>query len=348
MNITREPFGRTADGTAVERFTLSNDHQLTIQFITYGGIITALRVPDRNGDCADVVLGFDTLPEYLAGHPFFGALVGRFGNRIAGARFTLNGREYQLAANDGVNHLHGGRVGFDKRVWTAAPLENGSEVGVKLSYLSKDGEEGYPGNLTATVTYLLNNANEFTIRYEAVTDQPTVVNLTQHTYFNLAGEGSGAILDHEVVIDADRFTAVDETLIPTGELQSVQGTPLDFRKAKTIGAEIGQVPGGYDHNYVLIKENAAGAPSRAARVREPRSGRVLEVFTTQPGIQFYTANFLDGKLTGKSGVAYGKHSGFCLETQHYPDSPNQPQFPSAVLNPGETYRQVTIFKFSAE
>jgi aldose 1-epimerase len=345
MFLSREPFGTTADGKAVESFTLRNDCNMTVQIITYGGIITSLRVPDRAGRLADVVLGFNTLPEYLAGHPFFGALVGRYGNRIAGARFTLNGREYRLAANDGANHLHGGLAGFDKKLWEAEPIRDEREVGVKLTYLSPDGEEGYPGNLAATVTYRLNGQNELSVHYEATTDRPTVVNLTQHTYFNLAGEGSGTILEHEMMIQADRVTAVGPDLIPTGELRPVAGTALDFRTPKAIGAEIAQVPGGYDHNYVLNKDGRE--PSLAARVREPHSGRVLEVFTTEPGMQFYSANFLDGSLKGKAGAAYGEHSGFCLETQHFPDSPNQPAFPSTVLNPGETYRHLTIFKFSA-
>lgn len=343
MNLSKEAYGRLNDGKEVSLFTLQNRH-MTVRIITYGGIITSILIPDQNGKTDDVVLGFNSLADYLGGHPYFGALIGRYGNRIAKGKFTLNGKEYRLAVNDGENHLHGGLVGFDKVVWDAEEIRNEAEIGIRLTYLSKDGEEGYPGNLRTTVTYLLNDQNELAIVYEATTDQPTVVNLTNHAYFNLAGEGSGNILNHEVMINADRYTAVSADLIPTGELVSVKGTAMDFSAPKKIGAEIHQVKGGYDHNYVLNK--AGNELSFAAKVFEPKSGRTLEVFTTEPGVQFYTGNFLDGTLTGKAGKPYGRHAGFCLETQHFPDSPNRPEFPSTQLNPGELYRQKTIYKFS--
>lgn len=345
MKITKELFGRLKSGAEVMLFTMSNLCNTTVKITNYGGIITAITTPDQKGNPADIILGFSTLDGYLAKHPYFGALIGRYGNRIAKGRFVLNGKEYPLAINDGHNHLHGGLVGFDKVVWEAEELGNDTEVGVRLTYLSKDGEEGYPGNLRTTVTYLLNDQNELKISYEATTDQPTVVNLTNHAYFNLAGEGSGDILDHEIMIDAHRYTAVSDDLIPTGELKPVQGSALDFTAAKRIGADINKVKGGYDHNYVLNKTGKE--LSLAAKVFEPKSGRILEVFTTEPGVQFYTGNFLDGTLTGKAGKPYGRHAGFCLETQHFPDSPNQPEFPSTLLNPGDIYQQITIYKFSA-
>jgi aldose 1-epimerase len=346
MKITQEPFGRLKDGREVSLFTLSNRSNTTVKITNYGGIITAILTPDQNGKPDDIVLGFNTLDEYLAKHPYFGALIGRYGNRIAKGKFTLNGKEYRLAINDGENHLHGGLFGFDKVIWEATDLRNSAEVGLRLSYFSKDGEEGYPGNLHTTVTYLLNDQNELKISYEAATDQPTVVNLTNHAYFNLAGEGSGDILDHEAMINANRYTAVTDDLIPTGELKPVQDSAMDFTVSKPIGADINKVKGGYDHNYVLNKNNDKEL-SLAAKVLEPKSGRTLEVFTTEPGVQFYTGNSLDGALIGKAGKPYGKHGGFCLETQHFPDSPNQPGFPSTLLNPGDIYQQITIYKFSA-
>jgi len=344
MLITKKPFGRNKDGREVSLFTLSNDHNTTVKIITYGGIITSILTPDKYGKIDDVVLGFNSINDYHGEHPYLGALIGRYGNRIAKGRFVLNGKEYRLAVNDGLNHLHGGLVGFDKVIWGAAEFKNETEVGVELTYLSKDGEEGYPGNLNTKVKYSLNNRNELVISYEATTDQPTVVNLTNHTYFNLAGEGWGNVLDHEITINAQRYTAVSDDLIPTGELKPVKGTAMDFTASQRIGARIAEVDGGYDHNYVL--EKTGKELSFAAKVYEPKSGRILEVFTTEPGIQFYTGNFLDGTLTGKAGKPYKKQSGFCLETQHFPDSPNQPGFPSTVLNPGELYQQVTIYKFS--
>lgn len=344
MNITKELFGMSKDGQEVLLFTLSNRNHLSVKITNYGGIITSIMAPDRNGKLADVILGFDNLDAYLGEHPYFGALIGRYGNRIAKGRFSLNGKEYRLAVNDGENHLHGGLVGFDKVIWEATELTTDNEVGLRLTYLSKDGEEGYPGNLSVKVEYRLNDRNELAISYEATTDQPTVVNLTNHAYFNLAGEGSGDVLDHEVMINAQRYTAVSADLIPTGELKSVVGSALDFSSPQKIGARIGEVKGGYDHNYVLDKTGKE--LSLAAKVLEPKSGRVLEVFTTEPGVQFYTGNFLDGTLIGKAGKPYGKQAGFCLETQHFPDSPNQPGFPSTRLNPGELYQQLTIYKFS--
>ena len=349
--MQRQPFG-TADGKAVEMFTLTNKNGVEVRAITYGGIITSLKTPDRTGALADIVLGFNSLDGYLADHPFFGAIIGRYGNRIGKGRFTIDGTEYKLATNNGPNHLHGGVKGFDKVVWQpeVMPSEPGRS-GVSFSYTSADGEEGYPGRLVVEVVYFLNDNNELTVDYQARSDKATHVNLTQHSYFNLAGEGSGDILGHELTIDADRFTPVDATLIPTGELAPVDGTPFDFRTPMAIGAridaahpQIAHGPG-YDHNWVL---NRSGAGlQRAAMVVEPTSGRTLEILTTEPGIQFYAGNFLDGKLIGKSGRPYGRRSGFCLETQHYPDTPNKPNFPTTLVKPGEDYKTTTVFKFGA-
>jgi aldose 1-epimerase len=348
MNITKHPYGQTADGAAVDLYTLTNDNGVEAKITNYGGIITSLRVPDRAGALGDVVLGFDALEDYLTRNPFFGCLVGRFGNRIAKGRFTLNGVEYALALNDGPNSLHGGMAGFDKKVWQASGVITDAGAGVVLRYVSPDGEEGYPGDLSVVVIYLLDNDNALRIAYSATTDKDTVVNLTNHTYFNLAGAGD--ILGHELKLFADRFTPVDATLIPTGELRSLDGSPLDFRTPSSIGARIDaddeqiKLGGGYDHNYVV--NGLAGTLRPAARVAEPTTGRVLEVLTTEPGVQLYSGNFLDGSLTGKGGAVYAKRSGFCLETQHFPDSPNQPAFPTTVLKAGETYRSTTVFKFS--
>jgi len=347
-NMTRideQPWGQTQDGTPVKLFTLSNSKGMVAKITTYGAIITEIRVPDRNGKSGNVVLGFDKLDQYLKGHPFFGAVAGRVGNRIAKGRFTLDGHEYKLAVNNGPNHLHGGIKGFDKVVWNAKPLHaNAKETALQLSYLSKDGEEGYPGNLAVTVTYTLTEENELRIDYSAKTDKATPVNLTNHSYFNLAE--SGTILDHELMINADRYTVTDDTLIPTGEIAPVAGTPLDFRKPTPIGARFDQIqkkPKGYDDNFVL---NSGGkALALAARVYEPKTGRVMEVLTTQPGVQLYTGNFLDGKLTGPNGQVYAQHTGFCLETQHFPDSVNHPNFPSTILRPGQSFKSTTIFKF---
>ncbi len=345
--VKREPFGKMPDGAEVELFTLRNAAGMEIRAISYGGIITSLRVPDRNGRFDDVVLGFDRLEDYLEDHPFFGAIIGRYGNRIARGQFTLNGTTYKLATNNGPNHLHGGNKGFDKVLWKAAPVDGKNAV--TFTRTSPDGEEGYPGNLQVQVTYTLTDENELIVDYRATTDKPTVVNLTQHSYFNLAGQASGDILGHQLRLNADRYTPVDETLIPTGELAPVEGTPFDFRKPTAIGSRINgphpQVKNGqgYDHNWVL---NRSGSGLQlAARVVEPKTGRTLEIRTTEPGIQFYSGNFLDGKLTGKQGARYNHRTGFCLETQHFPDSPNQPKFPSTTLRPGTEYSSRTVFTF---
>jgi aldose 1-epimerase len=344
--ISRSAFGKTREGAAVELYTLTNSKGMKAKIITYGAIVTELIVPDRAGKAGDVVLGFDNLDQYLAPNPYFGAIVGRVGNRIAKGRFRLGSVEYKLATNDGPNHLHGGLKGFDKVVWKAKPAATVDGPSLELSYLSPDGEEGYPGNLSCKVVYTLTEENAVRIDYTATTDKPTPVNLTNHAYFNLAGPGSGDILDHELMIAARRYTPVDDTLIPTGEIASVANTPMDFTKPMTIGARIAQVKGGYDHNYVL-DSGGSKTPVLAARVREKKTGRVMEVYTTQPGVQFYTGNFLDGTISGIGG-AYRQHYGFCLETQHFPDSVHHSNFPSVILNPGETYRQTTTYKFSVE
>ena len=347
-------FGTTREGEAVSLYTLRNANGIEARVTDYGGIIVSLMVPDRNGRFADVVLGFDSLEPYLAGHPYFGAIVGRYGNRIANGRFTLDGQTHTLARNNGPNHLHGGAKGFDKVVWDAEPFEREGATGLVFSYTSPAGEEGYPGTLQARVTYTLTDDDELIFDYHATTDAATPVNLTQHSYFNLAGEGTGDILNHVVTIDADRFTPVDSTLIPTGELREVTGTPFDFRQATTIGSRIGQAEeqlrfgGGYDHNFVLEKQGDPSSATRAARVYEPTSGRVMEIRTTEPGMQFYSGNFLDGTLRGKSGAAYRHRHGFAMETQHFPDSPNQPGFPSTILRPGQEYRSRTIYRFSVQ
>jgi aldose 1-epimerase len=349
-----QPFGTTDRGEAVSLYTLKNAHGMEAQVLDYGGIIVSLRVPDRNGRLGDVVLGFDSLTDYERGSPYFGAIVGRYGNRIARGRFTLDGRSYTLATNNGPNHLHGGVRGFDKVVWKVAPFQHADSVGLVLTYTSPEGEEGYPGTLHATVTYTLTDSDQLIFDYHATTDRATPVNLTQHSYFNLAGDGAGDILGHVVTLNADRFTPVDSTLIPTGEIRSVVGTPFDFRTPTTIGARIGQADEqlrygrGYDHNFVLNKAGPAGDLTLAARVFEPTTGRVMEVVTTEPGLQFYSGNFLDGTLRGKRGVVYQHRSGFAMETQHFPDSPNQPAFPSTILRPGEEYRSRTIYRFGVQ
>lgn len=351
MKVEKSAFG-TVEGKDISLFTLENASGMKATVTNYGAILVSLDVPDRNGEFEDVVLGFPALDGYLKENPFFGAVVGRYGNRIGNAKFTLNGVEYQLAANNGPNSLHGGVKGFDKRIWDAEPVEQDDAVGVKLTYMSADGEEGYPGNLSVTMTYLLTNDNEFAIDYSATTDKATPVNLTHHSYFNLAGQGNGDILGHELTLLADRFTPVDDGLIPTGELAPVESTPMDFRQPEKIGARINadyeqlKFGGGYDHNWAL--NNSDGAMALAARVYEPTSGRVMEVMTTEPGIQFYSGNFLDGSLTGKDGKVYKHRYGLCLETQHFPDSPNKPDFPSTILEPGETYHTKTAYKFSTK
>lgn len=342
------------DFSSIKLYKLRNAKGMEVHITNYGAIITAILVPDRNGKLGDVALGYHRLEDYLNApdKPYFGAVVGRYGNRIAGGQFTIDGRTYSLAKNNGPNALHGGNLGFDKVVWEATQRSDAEQSQVVLKYTSRDGEEGYPGNLQVQVTYTLNAANQIVVDYVATTDQATPVNLTQHTYFNLRGEGNGDILGHELMLNAATFTPVDETLIPTGELAPVTGTPFDFQTAKPIGRDIGKddaqlkIGGGYDHNFVL-KPGAAGQLNLAAEVYEPESGRVLTVHTSEPGIQFYCGNFLDGRLRGKSGQPYVNRGGFCLETQHFPDSPNQPNFPSTLLRPGETYETRTVFSFSA-
>ncbi len=352
-STTKKSFGKTPDGQPVDLYVLTNKSSAEASITTYGGALVSLKVPDRNGKLADVVLGYDNADGYVADKNYFGALVGRYGNRIGHAQFVLDGKTYTLAKNNGENSLHGGSKGFNKALWTAKTISTKDSQSLELSYLSKDGEEGFPGNLKVTVIYTLTDANALKIEYSATTDKKTVVNLTNHAYFNLAGQGSGDILGHLLTILADQFTPVDAGLIPTGELRDVMGTPFDFRKPTAIGARIDQADeqiklgGGYDHNFVLRMPMDRGE-SLAARVVEPTSGRVMEVWTTEPGIQFYTGNFLDGKTPGKGGVGYPKHSAFCLETQHFPDSPNQPKFPSVVLIPGGRYHTVTTYKFSVE
>ena len=342
-------FGVLPSGDSVSAYTLTNANGVVLRAIDYGGIVTSLMVPDRAGTMADIVLGYDDLAGYLKTTPYFGAIVGRYGNRIAKGKFSLDGATHTLAVNNGLNALHGGLVGFDKVRWSAAPFDSASGVGVVFTYRSRDGEEGYPGNLDVTVRYTLTDANEFAIDYRAVTDKATPVNLTQHTYFNLAGDGGGPVLDHLVTLDADAITPVDSTLIPTGTKLPVTGTPFDFTTPTTIGARIGEAhpqlvyAGGYDHNFVLTRTGEG--LSHAARVVEPTSGRTLDVATTEPGVQFYTGNFLDGSITGKSGHVYARRTGFCLETQHFPDSPNQPTFPSTILRPGGTYTSRTVYTF---
>lgn len=350
MTIQKQAFGLTREGAAVDLYTLTNSAGMSAVITNYGGIVVSLFTPDRDGRLADVNLGFDTLAEYFDKSPYFGALIGRFGNRIAGGKFSLNGVEYTLAQNDGSNHLHGGRVGFDKVVWQAQAQSTEQGEALTLTYTSPDGEEGYPGALTVTVTYTLTEANELRIDYVAQTDQATVLNLTNHAYFNLKGEGQGDILGHELTLTATAFTPVNANLIPTGQIAPIAGTPLDFTRPAIIGERIDQDDvqlkrgGGYDHNYCL--SHAAGELALAARVYEPQTGRVMEVFTTQPGVQLYTGNFMRD-IPGKNGHIYPKRGGFCLETQHYPDSPNQPSFPSAVLEPGQQYRHTTVYKFLA-
>jgi aldose 1-epimerase len=347
-----EPFGKAEDGTAVNLYRLENANGLRAALTDYGAILVSLEVPDRDGNLDNIVLGFKDIDGYLTRHPYFGATVGRYANRIAGGKFTVDGQEYTLAQNNGPNALHGGLKGFDKVVWDAEPADGGDGPSVAFSYLSPDGEEGYPGNLSVTVTYTLTNDDELRIDYEATTDKTTPVNLTHHSYFNLKGAGEGDVLDHVLMINADRYLPADDTLIPTGEIADVEGTPLDFTEPKPIGADIGRIEGdqfagGYDHCLVLDKEQE-GALTLAARVSEPSTGRVMEIHTTEPGVQLYTGNFLDGSVVGAEGTPYGKHAGFCLEAQHFPDSPNQPAFPDAILRPGETYTQTTVHRFSTE
>jgi aldose 1-epimerase len=349
--LPKTAFGKTANGHTVHLYTLANKNGFEARITNYGGIVVSLKAPDKAGKYEDVVLGFDSLDGYLKEHPYFGALIGRYGNRIARGTFTLNNVEYKLAVNNGENHLHGGLKGFDKQTWTAREMP-GSNPALELTYSSRDGEEGYPGRLSVRVVYSVTADNELKIDYTASTDRTTVLNLTNHSYFNLAGQGSGDILGHLMQINAGRFTPVDKGLIPTGELRTVKGTPFDFTTATPIGARIDAADeqirngGGYDHNFVLNRTSEG--LNLAARVKEPGSGRVLEVHTTEPGVQFYAGNFLDGSITGKGGKAYHKRYAFCLETQHFPDSPNRKEFPAVVLEPGQEYRSTTVYRFSAE
>jgi aldose 1-epimerase len=349
--ITKADFGSTTDGTPVEIYTLSNSKGMEAKIMTYGGIVTSLKTPDRNGQYSDVVLGFDNLDSYLKSSPYFGALIGRYGNRIALGKFSLDGNNYQLATNNGANTLHGGLKGFDKVVWTARPLPTANGPALILTYVSKGGEEGFPGNLAVTAVYTVTEDNELRLQFSATTDQKTVCNLTHHSYFNL--RGSGDVLGHVVYINADKFTPVDAGLIPTGELRSVKGTPFDFTTPTAIGDRINDTndtqiayANGYDDNWVLNKQG--DELSLAATVYEPTTGRALEVWTTQPGVQFYTGNFLDGTLTGKGGWVYQFRDAFCLEPQHFPDSPNHPEFPTTELDPGQKYQSTIVYKFSAK
>lgn len=350
--VQQQDFG-TRDGRPVILYTLTNSHGVEVRAMNYGGIIVSLRVPDRKGQLADIVLGHEKAEQYIPNPPYLGAIVGRYANRIANGTFTLDGKTYNLPKNDGPNTLHGGVTKtFDKVMWDGEALKG--KNGVAFTYLSKDGEEGFPGNLKVTVTYTLTDGNALIIDYEATTDKSTPINVSQHSYFNLKGEGNGDILDHEIMINADKFTPVDKNLIPTGELRPVKGTPFDFTKATRIGARIDDnydqlvLGHGYDHNFVLNAEPKQNGLVLTARVHEPTSGRTLEVWTTQPGVQFYTGNFLDGSVTGKQGHVYKQRYGLCLETQHFPDSPNHPDFPSTILKPGEKFHQTTVLKFSAQ
>jgi aldose 1-epimerase len=350
--VKKQAFGKLADGQEISLYTLSNKSGMAASVMNYGAILVSLRVPDKAGKLGDVVLGFDSLEGYLKPNPYFGAIVGRYGNRIAHGTFQLDGVRYSLAKNNGANSLHGGLKGFDKQVWTAQETAVDGAPAVAFHYLSKDGEEGYPGNLSVTVTYSLNDANELKIGYSATTDKDTVLNVTNHSYFNLKGEGEGDILGHVLRLNSDRFTPVDSGLIPTGELKPVKGTPFDFTTPEVIGARIEakdeqiKLGGGYDHNFVLNKTGKE--MTLAAVASDLTSGRVMEVSTTEPAVQFYTGNFLDGTVTGKGGHVYARRSGFCLETQHFPDAPNHPKFPSVVLKPGETFASTTVFKFSVK
>ena len=347
MTIEKTGYGTLPDGRKADLFTLTNAKGMRVTLTNYGAITVGVEVPDRHGILCDVTLGYDTLKGWLASTSYFGATVGRYANRIAKGKFTLEGQAYTLAVNNGENALHGGLVGFNRVLWDAVPVESPTSIGIKFTYLSKDGEEGYPGNLKVTAVYRLTDANEFKVTFSATTDKTTIINMAHHTYWNLSGDrGAADILGHELMVTADKYTPVDAGLIPTGELKDVKGTPMDFTAPTAIGARIAQVDGGYDHNFVL--RNQAGKVELVARVHEPKSGRIMEIYSDQPGVQFYSGNFLDGTATGKGGAVYKKHAGFCLETQHYPDSPNQKDFPPVVLRPGETYKHVMIHRFSAK
>ncbi len=344
MKLEKEILGKGPDGSEIEQFTLINDHGLKVKVMSYGATLTSVQVPDRDGKLAEVTLNLDSLEDYLAGHPCLGSVCGRFANRIAKGKFTLDGQEYTLAVNNGPNHLHGGKIGFNKVVWTSGPAPFENSVGVTFTYHSRDGEEGYPGNLTAKVTYSLTGDDELRIEYVAMADKATPINLTNHAYWNLGGIGSGSVLNHQLMLKAARFLPVDDTQIPVGRLDPVAGTPMDFTEPKSIGSRIEQVPGGYDHCFVVDRQDDSLV--LAGRLSDPSSGRVMEVYTTQPGVQVYTANGLNRQ--GAGGVEFRPHDAVCLETQHFPDSPNQPQFPSTILRPKETFREVTVYKFLVE
>jgi aldose 1-epimerase len=350
--MAKSIFGKLPDGREVHQYTLTNRAGLCAQILNYGATVRTLLVPDRSGKMEDVVLGYDSLSGYIDGTVYFGAIVGRYGNRIAKGRFQLDGRQYQLTVNDGDNHLHGGKTGFNKVLWDATVLSDAAEPSLQLRYVSRDGEEGYPGTVTLRVVYTLTESNELRITYEGVTDQPTILNPTHHSYFNLSGSFTRSILDHLLTIEADSFTPVDKGLIPTGRMMNVTDTPMDFRAPVAIGARIDDLfeqlifGKGYDHNWIL--RNGAGQVRKAAELYEPASGRLMTVSTDQPGLQFYSGNFLDGTAKGKNGIAYGHRTGLCLETQAFPDSPNKPQFPSVTLKPGEVYRQTTLYRFSTK
>lgn len=344
LTISKVQWGK-AENKDVFLFTLANKNAVSVKITNFGGIVTEINTRDKNDSLANIVLGFDSLAPYTGKHPYFGSIVGRYANRIGNAKFILNGKEYKLKSNDGKNILHGGLQGFDKKVWDAREIKGKDSVALQLTYTSADMEEGFPGTLISTVTYVLNDSNELKIYYSAVTDKPTVINLTNHTYFNLNG-GKENVLNHQMLIYADSITPVNKELIPTGKIESIKGTAFDFTTSHAIGERIGQVPGGYDHNYILNKARGTFGP--VAEVIDQGSGRVLQMYSTEPGVQFYTGNFLNGTLTGHNGIVYNKHWGFCLEAQHYPDSPNQPSFPSVVLNPGEQYNHLTVYKFSVK
>ena len=341
MTVVKKPYGKAPEGESVDLYTMDNGSGMQVKVTNYGGIVTHLRVPDQQGQPVDVVLGFESLEGYLAGHPYFGALIGRYGNRIARGRFVLAGREYQLATNNGANHLHGGKIGFDKVVWQGEKIDDSDGVGVRLTYLSADMEEGYPGNLRVTVTYTINRQQELKIDYRAFTDKATPVNLTHHSYFNL--NGAGDVLDHKLMIAADHYLPVDSGLIPYGKPGAVRQTAMDFTSPQPIGSRISQVKGGYDHNLILNQYN--GTLRQVAQISGTKTGIIMSVLTTEPGLQFYSGNFLDGSLKGKGGVFYQKHAGLCLEAQHFPDSPNQPDFPNTILKPGQVYSQTTVYRF---
>lgn len=344
MNISTSSYGSMPDGTVVQRYDIDNDKGVSVSLINYGATCIDVRFPDKSGNIDSVTLGFDSCEEYLKPHPYFGVTVGRFANRIANGRFVLDRKEYLLAQNDGANHLHGGDKGFDKRIWNAQPFQEDGKAGVRFSYESRDGEEGYPGNLQVTTSFTLDSNNNFTIHYHAVSDKPTPVNLTNHSYWNLAGAGSGPVYDHELTLFADRYLPVTPALIPSGEKANVTGTPFDFTEAKRIGKEI-ETAGGYDHCWIL--RESADSPAPAAVLHDPSSGRKMEIFATQPAIQFYSGNFLDG-IKGRGGAVYNQHGALCLETEGYPDAVNQQSFPSVILRPGEEYDETTVHRFSAE